>query len=195
MKRFAAIIAIVFLAFSFCGFISHRSIHKAFQQGKSEAGHDSVRAVFFTPESFFTAYHLKSVHSSLPNMKKWDTDDLDARINTVCDIRWEFDDNKKAMDYHRTNLIRNSENGEEIKLDLTMKGAEDVHVYNEGEAGARMLNAVGLGGKFHQYYYLFVVKNIAVKVFVMSKSEVTAKEAAVFAGEAAKTVMAGSRTR
>jgi hypothetical protein len=102
-------------------------------------------------------------------------------IQRVVDIRWVFKTTEDALKYHQAKLKENSEDGQEITIDTIIQ-ALDLHVYKESKAMENMLSMMKLQQK--QYYFLFVVDNVAFKIFVATDQTLEAKDVVFIVEEA-----------
>jgi hypothetical protein len=110
-------------------------------------------------------------------------------ITRLCDIRWRFKNNKEALAFHRKYINVNAEDGREIKdYHFTIPGAKELRVFRESAAITDLAKQQKMDPSF--YYYIFVVDNYVVKVFVNGKSNLSVDGASVFAKEAARKMLA-----
>ncbi|RYD81726.1 MAG: hypothetical protein EOP53_05625 [Sphingobacteriales bacterium] len=107
----------------------------------------------------------------------------------LCDIRWRFKNHQEALNFHRKYIKENSENGNEIKgYKFTIPGAEELRVFRESNEIADWVKSQNTPMNF--YYYIFVVNNYAVKVFVNGKTGFSLENGAAFAKQAVKRTKA-----
>jgi hypothetical protein len=144
----------------------------------------------FTPAGFFIAYGLKrgEVNDLLHVYNSEERGEV--KYQRVVDIRWTFETEADALEWHRKKMSENSENGEPVKEPIKVEGASALQVFREGAGAIKMLNGFGIKQRHH--YFLFVYKNIVCKVFVATDDKTETKELVPFATAAVtqlKTVM------
>ena len=149
-------------------------------------GLETIPDNLFIPDVFFTKYKLELQERSNAHIKDWSTIDRSAKIGVVDDVRWEFKDAEEAMAWHKKNLNVNSESGTELKDKMYIPGAQDLHMYRESKSITDLNKSMGIDSK--EYYFLFAMDKVVVKVFVTVNGEVSLDEASAFAKEAAKSV-------
>jgi len=149
-------------------------------------GLENITDNLFIPDAFFTKYKLELQERSNVHIKDWSTIDRTAKFGVVDDVRWEFKDADEAMAWHKKNLKVNSESGEELKDKMYIPGAQELHMYRESKSITDLNKSMGIDSK--EYYFLFAMDKVVVKVFVTVNGEVSLEDASVFAKEAAKSV-------
>ena len=126
----------------------------------------------FIASSFFEKYELTKGKSD-SNVIRWNGDPHKS-IHMVFDIRWIFKTNKDALTYHNAKLKINAENGQPLEDVVQILGAEELHVYRESpeiENFAKLMNL-----PTRQFNFLFVVKNVVVKIFIGAHINTTIEE-------------------
>lgn len=146
-------------------------------------------------DSFFCAqYGFRKVSMGNYRMFVWQNIDKPKENDFIrlCDIRWKFKNHQEALAFHRKYLNVNAENGNQIaNYNFTIPGAEELKVFRESDAITEMVKKQNMTLTF--YYYIFVMDNYVVKVFVNGKQNLTVNDAAVFPLQAAKRMAALSR--
>jgi hypothetical protein len=136
----------------------------------------------FTPAIFFKTYGLKpgEVNNLLHVYNSENMNDV--KYQRLVDIRWTFETEAEAMEWHRKKIEENSEYGEPVKERIEVEGAMELKIFREGAGAAKMLSDFGLKQRHH--YFLFVYKNIVCKVFVATDEKTKTKELVHFANAA-----------
>jgi hypothetical protein len=142
----------------------------------------------FTPAIFFKTYALKP--GEVNNLLHvYNSEDLgEAKYQRLVDIRWTFETEADALEWHRKKIEENSEYGEPVKEGIEVEGTRALKVFREGSGAAKMLSDFGLKQRHH--YFLFVYKNIVCKVFVATDNKTETKELVPFALAAVKQLNA-----
>jgi len=149
-------------------------------------GLETIPDNLFIPDAYFTKYKLELQERSNAHIKDWSTIDRTAKIGVVDDDRWEFKDAEEALAWHKKNLTVNSESGAEIKDRVYIPGAQDLHIYRESKSITDLNKSMGIDSK--EYYFLFAIDKVVLKVFVSVNGNVSLDDASVFAKEAARNV-------
>lgn len=150
---------------------------------------DSLTQALYIDSSFCSNYNLKNITKSFKRMNVWNNPlNYNSKdFMRICDIRWLFGNKSEAEAFHEKFLPVNAEFGEEIKdLKVSIDNVTQLRVFREN-AQSRKMNE-GFGAPMNFYYFIFVVDNCVAKVFVNTKTNITAEQAAVFAKEAAKKI-------
>lgn len=142
----------------------------------------------FIPVAFFKTYGLQSgeVNSMLHvyNSEKAG----DTKYQRLVDIRWTFETEAEALQWHRKKMVENAENGETVKEPILVDGAKELKVFREGSSTSAMLKSFDLKQRHH--YILFVYKNIVCKIFVATDDKTESRELVPFAMAAVKQLQA-----
>ena len=133
----------------------------------------------FTPAAYFKTYGLQpgEVNNLLHVYNN--TDKGDVKYQRLVDIRWTFETEEDALQWHQKKMRENSENGELVKESILVEGAREMKIFREGRDAKEMLK--GFGIKQRQHYFLFVYKNIACKVFIATDDKTETRELTPFA--------------
>lgn len=136
----------------------------------------------FTSVDFFKAYGLKpgEVNNLLHVYNN--TESGEVKYQRVVDIRWTFETEVEALEWHRKKMRENSEDGELVKEPIEVEGATALKIFREGAGAKKMLQDFGIKQRHH--YFLFVYKNIACKVFIATDDKTESKELVPFAAAA-----------
>ncbi|MBL7700705.1 MAG: hypothetical protein JNM14_00525 [Ferruginibacter sp.] len=142
----------------------------------------------FTPAVFFKTYGLKP--GEVNNLLHvYNSENIgESKCQRLVDIRWTFESEADALEWHRKKIRENSESGNPVKERIEIEGAAALQVFREGSGAAKMLSDFGLKQRHH--YFLFVYKNIACKVFVATDDKTDTRELVVFAEAAVKQLKA-----
>ena len=145
---------------------------------------------FYIPDEFCAA---RGLHPGETNglIRVWNGESKKNGIMRLVDIRWYFNSPAEASEYLKRNMSELSESGDPVKTTIKIKDVPDLYVFSEG-AGYRKLNET-LGISSYMYYFLFIVQNYVAKVFVSTEKQIPVSEAAAFAQEAAKRLIAATR--
>jgi hypothetical protein len=143
---------------------------------------------YFIPAEFMQAMGLKGGSGTNPQIRGWNGP-IESEVNQVVDIRWTFATNKEALSYFKKNLEDQAEGGvpypfpQSYGLDV-----KELHVYREAPLIGNMF--AGMGSKHVQWYFIFLVDKVMVKVFVngwntpyAKAREIASKAAEVTAGK------------
>ena len=149
-------------------------------------GLEKIPENLFIPDAFFTKYNLELAPQSNVHIKDWSTIDRTAKIGVVDDVRWEFKDAEEAMAWHKKKLTENSENGVEFKDNMSIPGAQELHMYRESKSITDMNASMNIDTK--QFYFIYVIDRVVSKVVVTVNGKVSLDDASVFPKEAAKNV-------
>jgi hypothetical protein len=133
----------------------------------------------FTPPVFFKTYGLLpgEVNNLLHVYNN--TDKGDVKYQRLVDIRWTFENEEDALQWHRKKMQQNSENGEPVNELIPVEGARELKIFREGRDAKEMLK--GFGIQQRQHYFLFVYKNIVCKVFIATDDKTETRELVPFA--------------
>lgn len=133
----------------------------------------------FTPAAFFKTYGLQpgEVNNLLHVYNN--TDKGEVKYQRLVDIRWTFETEEDALQWHRKKMKENSENGQPVKELIPVEGAGELKIFREGRDAQEMLKGFGL--KQRQHYFLFVYKNIVCKVFIATDDKTETRELVPFA--------------
>jgi len=133
----------------------------------------------FTPAAFFKTYGLQpgEVNNLLHVYNN--TDKGDVKYQRLVDIRWTFETEADALQWHRKKMRENSENGDLLKEDIVVQDARELKIFREGKDAKEMLKGFGIQQRHH--YFLFVYKNIVCKVFIATDDKTETRELALFA--------------
>lgn len=142
----------------------------------------------FTPASFFKTYDLKpgEVNNLLHVYNNSNPGEI--KYQRLVDIRWTFETEADALEWHRKKMEENSENGEAVKERMEVEGATALQVFREGSRAREMLKGFGIKQRHH--YFLFVYKNIACKVFIATDDKTETRELVPFATAAVQQLKA-----
>ncbi|OJJ15032.1 hypothetical protein BKI52_39895 [marine bacterium AO1-C] len=133
---------------------------------------DSVSNQLFIPDKFLTGHKLKKVQTTT-HMRVWNAV-KHPHIQRLVDIRWVFDTPEEALRYHQAKLKENSENGRKVTLNDKVTDAQALRVFRESKRMEDMIKAMDLPQR--QHCFLFVVKNVAFKIFVATDKTWYAKD-------------------
>lgn len=147
---------------------------------------DSIPDSYFIPITFMSVFDLREQPSGNEHMHIWNSENKDAAIVKVNDIRIAFDTRAKARKFFKKHLTENSENSLEIHPGFGIPGADMLHVYKESDAMAKLNRQVNVN--LHYYFFLFLVDRVYVKVFIAASPETTIQEVKTFAVEASNDV-------
>jgi len=138
----------------------------------------------FTPAIFFKTYGLKP--GEVNNLLHvYNSENLgEGKYQRLVDIRWTFETEADALEWHRKKMEENSESGEPVKEPINIEDALELKVFREGADARKMLSGFGLTQRHH--YFLFVYKNIVCKVFVATDDKTETEELVPFALAAVK---------
>lgn len=138
----------------------------------------------FISIAFMAPYNLKLVQDK-PELKVWNTtQDTNATILSVIDVRWAFASHELAMAFHLQKLNANLEGGAPYRSNLKIKGAEQVFAVSTSEEVRKTMERNGMAQE--HYCFVFVKGSTCIKVFVVTKKGVPIGKALPFAREAAK---------
>ncbi len=149
-------------------------------------GNEKIPENLFIPDAFFTKYNLELAPQSNAHIKDWSTIDRTAKIGVVDDDRWEFKDADEAMAWYKKKLTENSENGVEIKDQMYIPGAQELHMYRESKSITDMNASMNIDTK--QFYFIYVIDKVVAKVVVTVNGKVSLDDASLFPKEAAKDI-------
>lgn len=151
---------------------------------------DTLSKDVYLDTIFCNQYHLKLFTKKFTRTLHYVNNSASdtCKFNQVFDVRWKFTSEEDAMKFFTDHENDLAENGDRVKsFKLKIKGIGRIKVYQENEQLRIMTKNLGLKQK--SFCFLFVYKKYVAKVFVFVKPEVTAKEASVFAIEAARRLM------
>jgi hypothetical protein len=104
----------------------------------------------------------KGVHFGFAS---WESPRGPGALWQITDIRWVFATPAAAAAYHRETLQKHAEGAAEIAGAPAPAGAADVHVFG----GSRTVSGV----KVSNYFYIFTVGRVVVKLFVAAAPDPT----------------------
>lgn len=142
----------------------------------------------FIPVAFFKTYGLQpgEVNNLLHVYNSEKTGD--TKYQRLVDIRWTFETEAEALQWHQKKMLENAENGEPVKELITVQGAQELKIFRESSSSSEMLKSFGLKQRHH--YFLFVYKNIVCKIFVATDDKTETRELVPFAMAAVKQLKA-----
>lgn len=141
---------------------------------------------FFTPASFYEKIGLKKSESNKRLRVYYQpTQDKADDIERTVDIRWVFASKAQAQEYLNKNLLKESEEGYPMKKAIKLPNAGKVYLYRENQMSSGMYDM--MGAEIAQWYYIFVIDRVMIKVFTAGNKTSMATSYAV-ALEAAKYV-------
>jgi hypothetical protein len=147
---------------------------------------DSIPNNYYISDSFFAPYSLKS-SSKKNHTRTWMNPDTKGMYKTMNDIRYRYASAEQAAEDFESNLQLHSEGAQEIHPAIKIPGTSHLHIYKESKKMKELNKAFGLSD-LRFYYFLFLVDNVYIKVFLSVDQSVSIKEASVFAVEAANSV-------
>jgi hypothetical protein len=148
--------------------------------------YDSIPANYYISEDFFGPYSLKSSKKT-NHMHVWNNPDTKGMYRTVNDIRYRFENADRAAADFDKNLEVYSEGGREIHPAIKISGSTHLHIYTESKKMESLLKGFGLSDT-RFYYFLFLMDNVYVKVYLSVDKSISVKQASLFAIEAARSV-------
>ncbi|WP_196887290.1 hypothetical protein [Aureivirga sp. CE67] len=141
---------------------------------------DSVPTTLFISKKFFNKHGLKQEQVE-KDFIVWNSDS-NEHIQRIVDIRWVFNSNEEAIKYHKGKLKENSENGQKVEFNMNLDNVEELHVFKESKQMENMIQMMNLPQK--QHCFLFVVDNIAFKVFVATDKSKSPEDIVFIVNEA-----------
>jgi hypothetical protein len=144
----------------------------------------------FTPAAFFATYGLTAGETNtrlhVYNNKAAGT----QQYQRIVDIRWTFNSEADALQWHDQMMKENSERGVVINDMIVIEGAQQLKVFREGEGMAKSMKALGIAQRHH--YFLFVYRNIVCKIFIATDENTSSLQLTPFAVAAVKQLYAVS---
>ena len=150
---------------------------------------DSVPIKLFISKEFFNKHGLKKGQVE-KSFIVWNSES-NKHITRVVDIRWVFNSNREALKYHRRKLKENSEDGQRVEFNMNLNNVEELNVFKESKQIENMMQMMNLPQK--QHYFLFVVENIAFKVFVATDKSKSPEDVVFIVNEAVNQMKINNR--
>jgi len=142
----------------------------------------------FIPAAFFATYGLTAGETNV-RLHVYNNKAAGAQqYQRIVDIRWTFNSEADALQWHDQMMKENAEGGVPINDMIVIEGAQQLKVFREGEGMAKNMKALGIAQRHH--YFLFVHKNIACKIFIATDENTSSMQLVPFAVAAVKQLKA-----
>jgi hypothetical protein len=144
----------------------------------------------FIPAAFFSSYGLEAGETNT-RLHVYNNKAAGApQYQRIVDIRWTFDSEADALQWHEQMMMENAEGGVPINDMIVIEGAKELKVFREGKGMASSMKAMGIAQRHH--YFLFVHKNIVCKIFIATDENTSSMQLVPFAVAAVKQLNAVS---
>jgi hypothetical protein len=142
----------------------------------------------FIPAAFFTTHGLTAGQTNT-RMHVYNSKGAGVpQYQRIVDIRWTFNSEADALQWHDQMMKENAEGGVPINDMIVIEGAQELKVFREGEGMAKTMKALGIMQRHH--YFLFVHKNIVCKIFIATDENTNSMQLVDFAVAAVKQLKA-----